>query len=489
MAMIPFQLWALSQRPFFSKKDAKTNNYAVDIVALALNQGGKIEKRWLDDVLFNSVSRIHENGVVELRYPNGLRSYSVAGKEPKTRFKQAGAIFPKRGWIKEEIGGTPIYHIQNDRFLDRMKVKIRKLMPLDYTMVYEIKGGDKLDQLDQYLLDLIIGGDPDDLETILKEYPHKVSMESPTGRTVYLKLDNPLSGFVTNLRIKGCMPKRGWFRRVNTHLTSDRIIKMVGDIPTIVKSINTMTPSGTMTYASAKNEFIAAQHFGGDEPLALGKYKLKFKGRSTGFIIFGMTGDDYRGLFGGRLNAWRNNNTNDVEFMGADGPAFFRKVGERLRDAHRMGLIHGAFHLGNIGYQSWGETKIPVFKDFEDSFRLEIGSDIYERVGWMFNDLAWPIQQWSRGFGKGLEIEGYPRQFLEGYFGGYVEKGVFYECLTREFATKMDAMDGGFVDIQEEFPNLYRALLIKEFTDSNIHDPMDVIDKNMNIIRWIQKSS
>ena len=104
----------------------------------------------------------------------------------------------------------------------------------------------------------------------------------------------------------------------------------------------------------------------------------------------------------------------------------------------------------------------------------------------MFNDLAWPIQQWSRGFGKGLEIEGYPRQFWR-VFWGYVEKGVFYECLTREFATKMDAMDGGFVDIQEEFPNLYRALLIKEFTDSNIHDPMDVIDKNMNIIRWIQK--
>lgn len=489
VAFIPWTLWALSQQPLLSKKDGKTNNFAVNVTVMALDNGIPVEKRWLDNVLFNSVSHIHDNGVVELRYPSGLRSYSVAGKEPKTRFLQAGAIFPKRGWIKEEVNGTPIYHIQTAPILDRIKVKIHKLTPIDYELVEPISGYENLSQLDQYLLDLILSGDPDDREYLLKEYPHKFAIESATGRTAYLKLDNFLPGSITHLRIKGCMPQRGWFRRLKTHLTSDRIIKMVGDIPTIVKSINTMTPLGTMTYASAKNEFIAAQHFGGDEPLALGKYRLRHRNQSTSFVIYGMTEEDHRIKCEGRNNVWLNNITHEMEPMGHEGPAFFRSVGQHLRGSHAMGLIHRAFHLGNIGYTMSGQTKIPVFKDLEDAFRLDIKTSIYERAGWMFNDVAWPIHQWAMAMEPGIESEDYARQFLEGYFDGYVSKDVVNECISPLFARKMDAMAEGPLDIPDQFPHLYRAILSKEVMENAIHNPMDVIEGQINIVRWIENNS
>ena len=489
VAFIPWTLWALSQQPLLSKKDGKTNNFAVNVTVMALDNGIPVEKRWLDNVLFNSVSRIHDNGVVELRYPSGLRSYSVAGKEPKTRFKQAGAIFPKRGWIKEEVNGTPIYHIQTAPILDRIKVKIHKLTPIDYELVEPISGYENLSQLDQYLLDLILSGDPDDREYLFKEYPHKFAIESPTGRTAYLKLDNFLPGGITHLRIKGCMPQRGWFRRLKTHLTSDRIIKMVGDIPTIVKTINTNVPSGTMLMTSAKNEFTAGLHFGGDEPMALGRYKIRHRNKQTGFVIYGMTEEDNRIKCEGRNNVWLNNITHEMEPMGHEGPAFFRSVGQHLRGSHAMGLIHRAFHLGNIGHTMSGPTKVPVFKDLEDAFRLDIKTSIYERAGWMFNDVAWPIHQWSMAMEPGIESEDYARQFLEGYFDGYVSKDVVNECISPLFARKMDAMAEGPLDIPAQFPHLYRAILTKELMETGIHNPMDVIEGQINIVRWIENNS
>ena len=209
----------MSQRPLFSKKDGKTNNAVVDIVALSLDNGGHVEKKWLDPLLSNATSRIHDNGVVELRYASGLRSYSVAGKEPKTRFKQAGALFPK-GWIKENVGGTEITHVQTRPILDRISKAYRKYLPLKYAFKFEMEMS-LIEQLDQFLLEMILSGSPDDLAYMLKEYPHKVSVESQVGRTVYLKLDNPITNGVSILRVKGVMPKRNILGRFVTHLTSE----------------------------------------------------------------------------------------------------------------------------------------------------------------------------------------------------------------------------------------------------------------------------
>lgn len=219
VAFIPWSLWALSQRPLFSKKDGKTNNAVVDMVALSLDNGGHVEKKWLDPLLSNATSRIHDNGVVELRYASGLRSYSVAGKEPKTRFKQAGALFPK-GWIKENVGGTEITHVQTRPILDRISKAYRKYLPLKYAFKFEMEMS-LIEQLDQFLLEMILSGSPDDLAYMLKEYPHKVSVESQVGRTVYLKLDNPITNGVSILRVKGVMPKRNILGRFVTHLTSE----------------------------------------------------------------------------------------------------------------------------------------------------------------------------------------------------------------------------------------------------------------------------
>lgn len=487
--MFPIESWALSQRPLFSKKDGKTNLFVVDVAAVCLEKGKPVEKSWVDRNLYNAVSTLHENGVVELRFPNGLRSWSVAGKEPKTRFKQAGAIFPKRGWIKEDVNGTPIYHIQTEPpILEKIKSKIHKLRPVNYDWIEQPDLG-QLNQMDQFLLDMILSGDPKDLAYMLKEYPHKVTQESPRGRTIYLRLDNSIDGNITALRCKGVMPKRNILGRLSTYITSDREIKMVGGVPTIIKTLNLITPVGTMLLDAAKNEYAASLHFGGDDALGIGEYNIRHRNKKSGFIIYGMTGDDYRIMCAGRKNFWRNNVTNEIMELGSEGPEFYRSVGRMLRGAHSMGLIHRGFHLGNIGFTMSGPHKVPIFKDLEDSFRLELSASPYERAGWMFNDVAWPLSQWSRAMEPGIDVENYARQFLDGYLGGYVNKEIIEECITPLFARKMDQMQYHPIDIPEEFPHLYKAILSKEVLDSTIMDPVGVIEHGISVLIQTQQNN
>lgn len=486
--MLPICSWALSQEQMFNKKDGKTNNFAVNVAVLSIEEGHTVEKEWLDKQLYNSVSRIHENGVVELRFPSGLRSWSVAGKEPKTRFKQAGAIFPKRGWIKEDVNGTPIYHIQTAPILEKIRATFHKLRPVNYKYIERQVMGN-ISELDEFIIALVLSGDPKDREQLLKEYPHKVYIESPSGRTVYVRLDNPLRDGASILRCKGVMPKRNILGRLSTYITSDREIHMVGGVPTVRKTLNINTPVGTMPLESAKNEYAGSFHFGGDDALAIGSYNLRHRNKKSGFVIYGMTGDDYRIMCAGRNNFWRNNITNEVDKLGSDGPQFFKSAGRMLREAHSMGLIHKGFHLGNIGFTMSGTQKIPVFKDLEDAFRLEIGGNAYERAGWMFLDVSWPLSQWARAMEPGIDSENYARQFLEGYLGGFVSKEIVYECITPLFARKLDQMEYHDVDIPEEFPHLFNAILSKEVFDSTLFSPVEFFENGMNVVKLVNSSS
>ena len=449
----------LSQQPLFSKKDGKTNHFAVTVSAVSIERGGSVDEQWLNGRLFNSVCKVHQNGVIELKFPTGLRSFSVAGAAPRARIKQAGALFP-RGWTTETIDGVDVTHVQARSVWSTFWYKARQWWPIEYDWEIPIEPF-HLDQLDQYLLDVILSGEEKETLDLIKTYPHKINFESPSGRTVYLRLDNPLSDGTTILRCKGVMPRRKWFGRLSTYPTMDRTIVMKDGVAAMRRTKNIVTPAGTMALRSALNEFTAAHSFDGDFPMAVGKYRLFHNKDQAGFIIYGMKEDDTRILCVGRNNVWRNNQTNELTPVGPEGPAFFREVGKSLRDAHGVGIIHRAFHLGNIGYSQERNRKRPVFKDFEDTFRLPVDTNPHKRAGWMFVDLAWPIAQWSRSLAPGIDVEDYARQLLEGYFGGYVSKEVLRECLDPDFGVKLDSMAGAVIPIQIDlvFPHLYQALI------------------------------
>lgn len=484
---IPWNIWALSQKQMFSKKDGKTNNFAVDVALLAMEKGEKVDKEWLDPLLFNATSVIHDNGVVELRYATGLNSYSVAGSQSRIKFKQAGALFPK-GWIKEEIGGTEITHVQTVRFFDRLKTAIKKLLPISYKWDTPVEYFE-LSQMDKYLLDMILSGNEEDREYMLKNHGHKVSIDSHMGDTVYLTLDNPIKENITILRCRGVMPKRQLFGKVVTSFSIRRIIEITDKGPVLKIDMDRNSPVGTFHLDLMKNDDAASIHFMGDDSFGHGKYNMNFKNGKAGFVVFGMTGDDVRLAVSGRNTVTNNRAANDISPI--DSPMLFYEMGKRLRELHSVGLIHGNLQLGSIGVRESYGRKLPVFRDLENAFRLTVDTEIHERAAWMFSDIAGPISEWSRMISPGIYTEKNAEQFLNGYFSGQASKAVLWECVSSDFFNKLRQVEHGDLLIQEVFPHLYEALLAREMADwMDIH--MEDIEKQLmlfNFTRNIMKTS
>lgn len=478
---IPWNIWALSQRQMFSKKDGKTNNFAVDVAVLAMEKGEKVDKEWLDPVLFNSVSVIHDNGVVELRYANGSRSYSVAGTNSRIKFKQAGALFPK-GWLKEDVGGTEITHVQTRPFFDRVKLFIKKILPISYKWDTPVEYFE-LSQMDKYLLDMILSGNEEDREYMLKNFGHKVCLDNPMGNTIYLTLDNPIKENVTILRCRGVMPKRKLFGKAVTSFSISRVVEITDKGPVLKIDIDRNSPVGTFHLDSMKGDSEASIHFGGDVSFGVGKYKMNFRNGKAGFSVFGMEGDDIRLSVSGRNTVTENKISKDISPI--ESPMLFYELGKRLRELHSVGIIHGKMQLGSIGVRESYGRKLPIFRDLENAFRLTIDTEIHERAAWMFSDLAGPISEWSRIISPGIYTENNSEQFLNGYFSGQASKAVLWECVSSDFFNKLRKIEDGGIVIQDVFPHLYNALLSVEMNEwMEIH--MEDIEKQLMLFQAIQ---
>lgn len=484
--LIPWNMWALSQRQLFARKDGKTNNIAVDVAILALEKGVKVEKGWLDPLLYNATSVIHANGVVELRYASGFNSYSVAGSKSHIKFKQAGALFPK-GWFKEDIGGTTITHVQTSRFFDRFAAAIKKLFPLSYKWDTPVEYYE-LSQMDKFLLDMILSGNEDDREYMLKNYGHKVSIPNPMGDTIYLTLDNPIKNNITILRCRGVMPRRKLFGRVMTSFSIRRNIEMLDGVPILELDIDRNAPVGTFHLDLMKNECEASVHFGGDHAFNFGKYKMNFKNGKAGFSVFGMEGDDIRLGISGKNTTMSNAISKDISLVDDSEHLLFYEMGKRLRGLHTVGIIHGNLNLESVGLRESYGRKLPIFRDLENAFRMTVDTEIYERSAWLFLDLVGPLSQWSRAMSPGVYVGKHAEEFLNGYFDGQVSKAVLWECVSSNFSKKYDAIADRNLKIQEEFPHLYNALLSLELSDGLDYE-FDKLGNELMIIRYMQNNS
>lgn len=117
---------------------------------------------------------------------------------------------------------------------------------------------------------------------------------------------------------------------------------------------------------------------------------------------------------------------------------------------------------------------IPILKDFDHAVHLKVNVSPQEKALWMFLDVAGIVSEWSRAEGERFDSDNFTRDFLIGYFGHYVPTGVRQECLSPEFARRMDSVSvGQRMDVPALFPNLYKALITKAIADGMDMTPDD----------------
>lgn len=465
----------LVNEPMLSKKSAKGNVAVVSAVAIALERGDQVDTTAMNQLIYNGVGTIHKNGVVELRFPaSGLRSYSAAGKNARIRIKQVGALFPfMSDPFVDTVTGVQITHVQSFPMADRVRSRIRRATAKSpgKKWVVELPKSVVMSPIDNHLMTVITSGAGYALDYVLETYPHKVTADRDSG-TVYLDLDNPTAYGVSALRFRGVVPKRDWLFRKAKTIAPRMAVRLVDGIHTVVKTIEE-EPKGTLWADAALNEYVVGSNFYGDIPLAVGKTGAFTWGKPTGFVVYGMRDDDTRAGINGRRTILRNPVSNESDPIGTDGPAFFRFLGRFLSGAHEMNLIHGSLGLDLVGVVDWARM-IPILKDFDHAVHLKVNVSPQEKALWMFLDVAGIVSEWSRAEGERFDSDNFTRDFLIGYFGHYVPTGVRQECLSPEFARRMDSVSvGQRLDVPAVFPHIYTALITKAIADDMDLTPDD----------------
>ncbi len=437
-------VWGLAQAPAFGERGARSNRAVVLAAALSVHRGHHLPKAWLNRNLWNATGEVRRNGVIDIRYGTGRHSYTVAGLGARAKFRQLGVLFPRP--ITEVVGETPVAHLQVFPLRERILARLRGYRRgRGYDM--EVKTPDLgLSPTDEDLLDRLLRGDALDRGFILKNWPHKVALENPLGRTIYLRLDNPSRGGVRVLRLKGVMPRGGWFRRIAGFTAPVRSIFADSDTPRMVGTLARVA-AGTMLESEARREFEMAPEFDGDEAPGLGIYGARLHGARAGFVLYGMRGDDVRV----RYDIGVDIQTREIDPI-PEPDRFFEALGAQLRGLHDRGIVHRAFHLGNIGVGPRG----PIIRDLEDAGPMSGNLDAWTRAAWRFDDVSWPLFNWSHA----ETAPSHARAFLRGYFGFDPAPGVIFECSSPDFAEHLSDMEiGRKTVIPQMFPALFRALL------------------------------
>jgi predicted unusual protein kinase regulating ubiquinone biosynthesis (AarF/ABC1/UbiB family)/Zn-dependent protease with chaperone function len=325
----------------------------------------------------------------------------------------------------------------------------------------------QLSPQDQVLLRQILEGSRADQERLARESPGKVvlptrdvsrgflNLINPEGRTVYLTLekDKPLvinGRIVTVLRLKGVRPALGWFGKISAYNALGRgatprdVVTTDGKGGVFLHTENeTPGPRGTMTEEAARNEFamgkeLADAHVLVDVPLTMGLYtKRQFNNQKTGFVIFGMEGEDYR-LNSKGLNTptyasnYMRNNPREIE--GSEATKIFGMLGEALRAMHGRGLIHRYVHQGNVGLVkradgTWGV----VLRDLDNMTRTTEDMSNEDLAGNRFLDVYRPLYSLLSGtpYGHHKDDERVIA-FLKGYFGDRLGESQSFEALKVE---------------------------------------------------------
>lgn len=475
LMLYPNPIFPLVNELMLSKKSAKGNVAVVSAVAIALERGASVDETAMNELIYDGIGKIHKNGVVELRFPSsGVRSYSVAGKNARIRIKQAGAIFPfLSDPFVDTVAGVEITHVQAFPMVERVRSHIRRATARNPNKKWIIEPSKKivLAPLDQYLMDVITSGARYALDHVLETYPKKVTANLTDG-TVYLNLEYPTIYEITSFRFRGVIPKRDWLFRKAIKSSTRFSVRLVKGVPTVVKTIE-KKPKGTMWIDSAVNEFVVGSNFHGDIPLAVGKTGAFMWGKRTGFVVYGMRDDDTRSGIRFRRTILRNPVSNEYYPIGTDGPAFFRALGRFLSGAHMMNLIHGNLRLAHVGAIDFKRMR-PILKDFDRGVHLSVNVSPQEKALWMFLDVAGVIADWSGAEVKYGNLDNFTSDFLAGYFGSYLPRELRQECLSPEFARKLDSVSPGRrVDVPAQFPNLYMALVTKAIADGMDLTPDD----------------
>lgn len=443
---MPFALHALAPEPGLKKKGGKSNNFVIVASCLTLEKGGKVDKDWFDKNIYNAIGKIHKNGVVELRYGGGLRSYSVAGTNAKIRLRQAGALFPKAK-ITEKVGDKEITHVQTAPLFARFINSIKNYKRLPYVEIHPLDKSEFC-KLDIEILDDVISGDQSLINKRIKDNRFKVFRN---GDTVYILLENYMKGGYVCLRIEGACSQRNRFFKRERMPKQIPLIRMYEEGP-FLSYIKTNDVKGSFSTEELKNDFEFTGHIGKDKPVSVGRYKHT----DTGFAVFAMKDDDIRLIIDGRLIIAENRVNKKAEFLGANGKILFNELGRYLRGMHSMGFIHGNLRVHNVGTDM---SRVPILRGMTESFQLPVDTTVRERAGWAFVDIAGIIGDFSRMMAYGIKADNHTIKFLEGYAGIPIPGNVVNECVSYDFYRKLLISKDKEISIPEMFPNLYNFLL------------------------------
>lgn len=442
----PIALHALAPEPGLYKKSGKSNNFVVVASCLTLENGGKVDKDWFDKNIYNATGKVHKNGVVELRYGGGLRSYSVAGGNAKIRLRQAGALFPKAK-ITEKAGNKEITHVQTAPLFARFTNTIKNFKRLPYVAIHPLDKSEFC-KLDIEILDDILTGDQYLINKRIKDHRFKVSRN---GDTVYILLENNMKGGYVCLRIEGVFSRRKRFFKTERITKQIPIIRMYEEGP-FLSYVQSNDKKGSFSIEELKSDFEFTGHIGKDKPVAVGRYKYT----NHGFAVFAMKDDDIRLIIDGRLVIAENRINRKTDFLGINGKILFNELGRYVRGMHSMGLIHGNLNVHNVGIDT---SRTPILRGMTESFQLPVDTTIRERAGWAFVDLAGIIGDFSRMMAHGIQTDNHTIKFLEGYFGIPIPSSVINECVSYEFYRKLLLSQDNQTSIPEMFPNLFKLLL------------------------------
>ena len=493
---IPCVLYALSPPQMFDKKDGSTNHFAVTTVLMAMNEQKNDVKsdwsdasEWLVSVVSNGKASISKRNVIKIEYGNGVRSYSAMGKNLKWRLFLAGAWF-KKAQIIEVVNGHEITHVQTYPINARIRNWFDANIKSSYKLNSDVWLSD-LNDMDHRLASGIMSGDRRKQEEILREFGHKVYIESQHGRTMYLRLDNPINGHINVLRFKGVRPRRRYGLFIPDLKSYAKKVTFKDGKPILSRKKTKVNPLGTMAEKDAENEYEMGYRGGFDESLAMGRYNLPSSIGMTGFVVYGMDTDDSRVHYSGNYHWERNVATGDLQRIYVRDSKFFKDFGSALRSMHDGNVVHGELHLGNVGIQREGLDRVPMIRDFESAKELSPTESIEFRTAWKFVDVVWPIFQWMESAGQGFSPDNYVANFLQGYFGTACDHKLIDECVSKFVYGKAKQMDGRGMNIPDNFPNLYMALIVNEISQDPHFDQMfkEQIDAEMKIFDRFNKSS
>lgn len=460
-------LHAVSPPQKFQHNDGFTNKFLVDICAISLSNGYAIKEEWLNDGLFDAIAKI-KGKVIEVRYGSGFHVFTTAAENPWKEFKMR-----KRRFIAERIGDSTVVHVQVFPVGERIRSVLRRLRVRNWDVDYLVAMPDiEMSKTDKWLFEKIVTGSIRENKRLAEEVNSRVSIQSETGRTVYLRLDNQSGHGYSFLRMKGMMPKTNFLGLLKTHDAMFRAICWVGDNVYMVAQRYAWMPWGAMGSESAMNEYVGGSAYheingASDVPLAVGVYSVFHIDDRAAFVVYGAKDVDRRILTAPVKYAYYDQSgfvRPGQELTEEQSADFAFQIGKQLRKLHDLNIVHGGVHPGNFGisFNAFGEMRA-IIKDFEDSFKLKGYISAEDRAAWKFIDVSAFVYGVMLEYYAGQHTEYLPREqriakFMDGY-----GIGAAVEASEPRFVDKILRVDyGDYLDIKATFPHIYGELLAIE---------------------------